>query len=142
MKGLPDPVNSVETGDRNEVTQLGEGQKITVVAWALKVNRGGKEACNCELGGVADMDNHIVLVDPGTKHPTVEKDECRSVTAEFTPRVRQDHKNFTRTKLNNLIAPTGKLLVRVTGLLMFDSYHFFIQVNRRYGTPIGRYIRF
>ena len=125
MKGLPDPVNSVETGDREEVKQLGEGQKITVVAWALKANKGGREACNCELEGVADTDNHIVLVDAGIKNPTVEKDECRSVTAEFTPRVRLDHKNFTRTRLNNLIDPKGKLLVRVTGLLMFDSYHFF-----------------
>ena len=59
------------------------------------------------------------------KEPTLEKDEDRSVTAEFTPRVRLEHRNFTRTKLYSLISPTGKLLVRVTGLLMFDSKHFF-----------------
>ena len=48
--------------------------------------------------------------------------------------VRVEHPNFTRLKLNPLIDPSwkpsqnnpsGKLLVRVTGLLMFDSKHFF-----------------
>jgi len=48
--------------------------------------------------------------------------------------VRAEHPNFTRLKLNPLIDPNwkpsqsnpdGKLLVRVTGLLMFDSGHFF-----------------
>jgi hypothetical protein len=48
--------------------------------------------------------------------------------AEFTPRVRLDHKNFTTRKLNPKIKENGeKLLVRVTGLLMFDSKHFFDQ---------------
>jgi len=56
--------------------------------------------------------------------------------AEFTPRVRLDHPHFTRVKLNHLIdanwnasesTANGKLLVRVTGLLMFDSKHFFHQ---------------
>jgi hypothetical protein len=61
------------------------------------------------------------------------KNECCSVTAEFTPRTRLVHPNFTRNKLNRLIDtgwntnranPSGKLLVRVTGLLLFDSFHF------------------
>lgn len=68
------------------------------------------------------------------KNPTLVEYECSSVTAESTPRVRLDHPNFTRLKLNPLIDanwkpsnsnPNGKLLVRVTGLLMFDSGHFF-----------------
>ena len=74
-----------------------------------------------------------MLVDPGVKNPTLAKNECCSVTAEFTPRTRLDHPNFTRTKLNRLIDaawntrlanPSGKLLVRVTGLLLFDLFHF------------------
>jgi hypothetical protein len=57
-----------------------------------------------------------------------------SVTAEFTPRVRVEHPKFTRQELNPKIDPnwtasqnnpSGKLLVRVTGLLIFDSQHFF-----------------
>jgi hypothetical protein len=68
------------------------------------------------------------------KNPTLAKNECCSITAEFTPRVRLQHPNFTRLKLNRLIDvswktsqanPSGKLLVRVTGLLLFDSFHFF-----------------
>jgi hypothetical protein len=94
------------------------------------------ETCNCELTRQADTDNHLVLVDPGVKRPTLKKNECCSLTAEFTPRTRLDHPNFTRNKLNRLIDadwnttlanPSGKLLVRVTGLLLFDSYHFFHQ---------------
>ena len=134
MKGLPDPTNFTENGNRDELKQLGEGQKITVVAWALTAKKGGPESCNCDLPLAVNQDNHIVLIDPRVKNPTLAKDEIRSVTAEFTPRTRLDHPNFTRLKLNRLIDPswktsqanpTGKLLVRVTGLLLFDSFHFF-----------------
>jgi hypothetical protein len=133
-KGLPDPTNLTECGNRDELKQSGEGQKITVAAWALTAKKQGAESCNCDLSHEADVDNHIVLVDPAVQNPTLATDECRSVTAEFTPRVRLDHPNFTRRKLNQLIdanwkssqkVANGKLLVRVTGLLMFDSKHFF-----------------
>ena len=134
IKGLPDPTNLTECGSRDELKQLGEGQKITVVAWALTARKGSGEKCNCDITKQAHTDNHIVLVDPAVKNPTLDHHECNSVTAEFTPRVRLDHPNFTRLKLNPLIDPNwkpsdsnpnGKLLVRVTGLLMFDSGHFF-----------------
>jgi hypothetical protein len=125
IKGLEDPTNLTECGSRDELKASGEGQKITVVAWALTAKKGSAESCNCDLPGQANQDNHVVLVDRRVKNPTLEKDEIRSVTAEFTPRVRLEHPNFTRTKLNSLISPTGKRLVRVTGLLMFDSKHFF-----------------
>jgi hypothetical protein len=125
MKGLDDPTNLIECGSREELKQLGEGQKVTVVAWALTTKSGSPESCNCDLPHQVDLDNHIVLVDPRVKNPTLAKDENRSVTAEFTPRVRLDHPNFTRSELNRRIKPKGKLLVRVTGLLMFDSKHFF-----------------
>jgi hypothetical protein len=112
--------------DRSVLKELGEGQKISVVAWALVARPGGKESCNCRLRKPSDTDNHIVLVDPTLKRPTLTtKTEKHSVTAEFTPRVKLDHLNFTRQNLNKLIAPRGRLLVRVTGLLMFDSEHYF-----------------
>ena len=81
-----------------------------------------------------------MLVDPAVRNPTLDDYECSSVTAEFTPRVRLDHPNFTRLKLNPLIDaswkpsdsnPSGKLLVRVTGLLMFDSGNFFHEPLKR-----------
>jgi len=131
MKGLADPTNFTECGSRDELKQLGEGQKITVVALALTAKPGSKESCNCDLPDPSNQDNHIVLVDPLAKNPTLARDEIRSVTAEFTPRVRLDHPNFTRTQLNKLIKKGGgKLLIRVTGLLLFDSKHFFNPLTR------------
>jgi hypothetical protein len=113
MKGLADPTNFTENGSREELKQLGEGLKITVVAWALTARKGSSETCNCELKGVADTDNHIVLVDPGVKNPKLASNECCSVNAEFTPRTRLDHPNFTRTKLNRLSTPLGLLVSQI-----------------------------
>jgi hypothetical protein len=119
--------------NREKLRALGEGQMITVVAWALAARAGGQESCNCYLSEPKDTDNHIVLVDPNLKRPTLKMNEAHSVTAEFTPRVRLHHRNFTQEKLEPLIDPTwkrgqtpkkGKLLVRVTGRLMFDSEHY------------------
>ena len=78
MKGLPDPTNMAECGSRDELKQPGEGQKITVVAWALTAKKQGAESCNCDLSREADVDNHIVLVDPGVKNPTLANHECGS----------------------------------------------------------------
>jgi hypothetical protein len=125
MKALADPKNFVKGGSRAELTRLGEGKKITVVAYALVARPEGGETCNCGLTAPKDTDNHIVLVDPTLSKPKLNKVvESKSETAEFTPRVRLDHPNFTRAKLQPLIAKRGRQLVRVTGLLMFDSEHF------------------
>ena len=126
MKELEDPVTFKKGDTREELTALGEGQKIRVVALALVARKGGAESCNCKLTKVADTDNHIVLVDPTLRRPSLAADEEDSETAEFTPRVRLDHPNLSRAKLQPLIAaaPNQALRVRVTGLLMFDSEHF------------------
>jgi hypothetical protein len=125
MKDLADPVPGFNIGDdRAPITALGEGKKITVMAKALVARKGGAESCNCKLTSVADTDNHIVLVDPSVRRPTLPANEDDSETAEFTPRVRLDHPNLGRPQLQPLItAAGGALLVRVTGLLMFDSEH-------------------
>jgi hypothetical protein len=59
------------------------------------------------------------------KQNTLALREEQSITAEFSPRVRLDHPNLAGAKLQALInGATGEaLLVRVTGLLMFDSEH-------------------
>ena len=80
-----------------------------------------------------DLDNHLVLVEEETldlegsdDKKTLALREEDSITAEFTPRVRLDHPNLIRANLTSRIknAPKKALLVRVTGLLMFDSEHF------------------
>ena len=151
LKDLPDPVPDFKIGDtREKIRELGEGQKITVIAYALAARKGSKESCNCGLSKPKDTDNHIVLVEEETltitkratpekpatatrkavpartaKQNTLEAREKLSETAEFTPRVRLDHPNLAGARLQKLItaAPKQALLVRVTGILMFDSEH-------------------
>ncbi len=139
MKTLNDPENFTQGESREELTALGEGQKVTVVAYLLvaKPELGG-ESCNCGLHTPEETDNHLVLVSKTTvdKFPVSDNEETDKVvfhsreleseTAEFTPRVRLAHPNFTREKVQPLIdaTPQEALLVRVTGLLLFDSEHF------------------
>jgi len=139
MKKLDDPENFQEGDSREELTALGEGQKISVMAYLLvaKAELGG-ESCNCGLQTPAETDNHLVLVTKTTltKFPAAtdktantqifHSREKESLTAEYTPRVRLTHPNFTREKIQPMIdaRPKKALLVRVTGLLLFDSEHF------------------
>lgn len=123
---LPDPVPGFSIGDtRAKLRALGEGKMIRVVALALVARKGSKESCNCGLRKAADTDNHIVLVDPETTDPTLEDNEKESQTAEFTPRVRLTHPKLKGAALESLIAatPNKALLVRVTGVQLFDSEH-------------------
>ena len=126
LAGLADPVPDFAIGDtREKVKALGEGQMIRIVAIALVARKGSKESCNCKLGKAADTDNHIVLVDPSTEHPTLQADEPKSQTAEFTPRVRLTHPKLKGASLEKLItdSPNQALLVRVTGVQLYDSEH-------------------
>lgn len=125
LAGLDDPVRGfMEGGSREALKTLGEGETIRVVAYAVDVRAGSQESCNCGLGRVRDTDNHIVLIDPTDRSPSL-ADEPNSLTAEFTPRVRLSHPKLSRAQLRPLIlaAPRQALLVRVTGLQMFDSFH-------------------
>lgn len=126
LAALPDPVAGFKPGDtREKLTALGEGQMVRVIAYALVARKGSAETCNCGLTSPQDTDNMIVLVDPSLTDPSLAVDEPNSQTAEFTPRVRRAHPKFTASNLQSLIADTPKraVLVRVTGLLMFDSQH-------------------
>jgi hypothetical protein len=123
---LPDPVPGFKIGDtREKLRALGEGKMIRVVALALVARKGNKESCNCGLRKAADTDNHIVLVDPEITEPTLEENEPDSQTAEFSPRVRLTHPKLKGADLESLIAatPNKALLVRVTGVQLFDSEH-------------------
>ena len=123
---LPDPVPGFKVGaTRGKLKALGEGKMIRVVALALVARKGSKESCNCGLRKAPDTDNHIVLVDPEITDPTLKDNEEDSQTAEFTPRVRLTHPKLKGADLQALItaAPDKALLVRVTGVQMFDSEH-------------------
>jgi hypothetical protein len=126
---------------RGPLTDLDEGTQARVVGYLLAVKQEHGESCNCYLDIVDDTtDNHLVLVNPKVvtdfplpAHATksqltavFRKREPKSVTAEFTPRVRTDgHPNFN-SELQKMLntTPQGALRVRITGQLMFDSEHF------------------
>jgi hypothetical protein len=136
-------VSGYKRGDpRNVLTDLGERSNVRVVGLLLAVKQEpGGESCNCYLREVdVTTDNHLALVNPqvvtanklsalASKKQLTDVfhvREAKSVTAEFTPRVRKDgHPNFT-SGLQSILntTPQGALLVRVTGQLIFDSEHF------------------
>jgi hypothetical protein len=134
LRNLPDPVLGYAIGDtRERLAEAHEGEKIRVVALALVARKGSKESCNCALIAPADTDNTIVLVDSSLMKPTLAANETDSLSAEFTPRVRLNHPGLAGAKLQPLItAASGALLVRVTGLLMFDSEHSLSYPLRRH----------
>lgn len=148
MKALKKPRHFVKGGSRDELEGLGEGKLIRVTAFLLTAKPEGSESCNCGLDdqkqkdkdiGV-NTDNHLVLVSWNTVKKfllpakvnfqewkaNLDEREGESITAEFTPRVRLDHPNFTRAAVRPLIKKARQMAlpVRVTGLLMFDSQHF------------------
>ena len=98
IKGLPTPgpTDYSKCGNRAALEQIGEGKKITVIAWALQGETQGRESCSCDLPGAENHDTHIVLVDPQLKNPTLASDQSSSVVAEFTPRVRLEQPNFNK----------------------------------------------
>lgn len=134
-------------------TNLGEGKMVRLVAWALDSrpqktqgkNKDGTpkrgESCNCGFTGIDDPQNtdvHIVLVDDAAlklkataangksaASNTLKLREAESQTAEFAPRLRiARNERFDGAKLKGLIdSANGELLVRVTGLIMYDSEH-------------------
>jgi hypothetical protein len=133
---------------RGQLTDLDEGTQARVVGYLLAVKQEHGESCNCYLDDVdVTTDNHLVLVNPKVvtdiplpAHATMQQikavfhtREAKSVTAEFTPRVRaQHHPNFT-SELQKMLnkTPQGALWVRLTGQLMFDSEHFHnLKLNR------------
>ena len=141
MKALGNPTHFHRGDTREELEALGEGRKIAVVARLLIArDEPSGESCNCGLHSPEETDNHLVLVSDDTveKFPlkgdtskallaVLHQREAESLTAEFTPRVRLDgHPNFLKVTMDPLIdeAAQRALLVRVTGMLMFDSQHF------------------
>jgi hypothetical protein len=141
--------SAYKRGDpRGQLTDLDEGTQARVVGYLLAVKQEHGESCNCYLDDVdVTTDNHLVLVNPKVvtdnplpAHATKKQltaafhaREAKSVTAEFTPRVRADgHPNFT-SELQKMLnkTPQGALWVRLTGQLMFDSEHFHnLKLNR------------
>jgi hypothetical protein len=94
--------------------KVGEGTVVEFVAHVLDAhnsNTSGGEAVNCKIGGVANNDIHIVLVQDKSEDP------CKSVTAEMSPHFRP--KGWKSTAVDGV----GDHPIRVRGQLFFDSSH-------------------
>jgi hypothetical protein len=106
------------TINRAPLQKLGEGKLVTLKAFVLIARQEGAESVNCEKN-VPDQpafhDIHISLV-----ASSAIKDECAGVVAEMSPHHRPD--SWTQRNVEKLAG--GKLPVRVTGHLYFDSSHF------------------
>jgi hypothetical protein len=100
-----------------------EGSSVAVKGFLLKARAEGAESCNCEMTKRAVTDIHLVLVSqmPDTDNQDeIDQAELGSVTAEITPRVRQNgHPNWLFKNINDF---EGEY-VRATGRLMLDTKH-------------------
>jgi hypothetical protein len=95
-----------------------EGDVVRLVAWVKDAHLSDcadGEAVNCDTGGSAHNDVHIVLVDPTSGGR--DQDECSSVTAEMSPHFRP----AAWSQLDKKI-PTDNV-VRATGPVFFDNAH-------------------
>jgi hypothetical protein len=95
-----------------------EGVAVRVIGYlvALKPQRGGSgESTNCHWTAANEVDWHIALVG------AVGQGEDSSVVVETTPRIRQNHPNWTVTKLKPWVDADAP--VRISGWLMFDPEH-------------------
>jgi hypothetical protein len=77
MQKPDDPDNFSQGDDRAELSNLGEGTEIVVVAYLLVAKKEGAESCICGLTSPAETDNHLVLV----KKSTVDQVPLASTTS-------------------------------------------------------------
>ena len=102
--------------DRASLVGLGEGSQVVLQGYVLVARQEGAESVNCGTNvpnAPVYHDIHISIVqNPGDA-------ECSGVVAEMVPH----HRPTAWTQKNVQAIANAKLLVRVTGQLMFDSSH-------------------
>ncbi len=114
------------SANRQPLIDAGEGDIVTTVAYMTAIRFGSQESCNCKLWLAKDTDNHMVLLNKKVINKYKPKDwEKHSFTAEFSPRGKKGKTDFRVSVIDRLIKddPRQRLLVRLTGSLMFDDYH-------------------
>jgi hypothetical protein len=110
--------------DATDAVAKSEGVPIRLEGFLVLTKKGkqllgaiaeGEELCNCQKEEAEHVDFHLWLVNKvGDKKP-------KSVVVEMTPRVRQDHPDWTVQRLSDIA--TRRLKVRVSGWLMIDQEH-------------------
>lgn len=140
--GIPDTLTSTNHAQHSvELSQMGEGQIVTVIGTLYYTIHGGSETCNCQLSGDESLiDFHIgigfadfplgadvltqlrngmaydKILSPQDRHAL----DQPAVVVEMTPYYREQFRpGWTLSKVQ---AATGRQ-VKVTGQLMIDNVH-------------------
>lgn len=140
--GIPDTLTSTNHAQHaTELTQLGEGQIVTLIGTLYYTIHGGSETCNCQLSGddsVIDFHIGVGFTDfplsadvltqlrNGSDYSRILSVQDQhaldqpSVVVEMTPYYREQFRpGWTLGKVQNA---TGRQ-VKVTGQLMIDNVH-------------------
>lgn len=95
-----------------------EGVPVRVVGYlvAIKPQTGGSgETTNCHLTRAAEVDWHLAIV------PTAGQGEADALVIETTPRLRLEHPQWTKGRLDPWVDANHP--VRISGWLLFDPVH-------------------
>ena len=109
-------------GQERSSLAANENRAVVTMGFLVRASASRKESTNCGLRGPANNDNHLDLLSrAGDVGAT-------AVTAELTPRVRQNHAGWDLVKLQFLAGQ--KSFVRVTGWLTLDTQHIRSPLSR------------
>jgi len=105
--------------ERQMVADVENGDRVAAVGYIFDATYSVPETCNCSYTGKPSLDFHIWLV-----RDRRNAEKSNSFVVEMTPRVRLEHPGWTLEKLRALIPPRAWTMVRVGGLMTFDSEHW------------------
>jgi hypothetical protein len=102
--------------DRSPLVALGEGNQTVLEGYVRIARQEGAESVNCGSHVPNDPNYHDIHISI-VENPS--DNECSGVVVEMIPH----HRPAAWTQTNVQAVATARLLVRVTGQLMFDSSH-------------------
>lgn len=111
-----------------ELSELGEGQIVSVIGYLYAVRRGGAETANCQLSGDQNVNYHLsigfdaAIAAQISQNDGVERRQVQqaSIVAQITPHYRaRYHADWDLQTLQKVVGRP----VRVTGQLLFDTNH-------------------
>src|SRR5439155_8976739 len=100
-----------------------EGAPLTLVGYLAGVRLEGPESTNCGEQAANRRDFHVWLVGARAQRMPNSQlyDRRRSVVIEVSPRLREQHTQWTTTALRRLVGTNTQ--VRISGWLMLDQEH-------------------
>jgi len=100
-----------------------EGAPLTVVGFLAGVRLEGPESTNCGETAANRRDFHVWLVGARAQRTPNSQlyDRRRAVVIQVSPRLREQHTQWTTTSLGQLVGTNTQ--VRISGWLMLDQEH-------------------